>query len=537
MKKITIKAFLLVTSLSILFSACTKEYFNYDKLRKNQYQKINMQFPAVKTSLVLRDILKDYDHEELFVIDENGFLSLIYKENVYSQYAENIITLSDLSLPEDNLAGNEISGSNKVINRDLNFASFTAAQLDSIWYDTLLISIDVSNTMTTQGSLIIEFPGLKRNGNPVQMNITNYSGTSQLTVTNCHLDLSVNGPNNIQIKYTFNGWNGTSAQNVKITTSIKNQNYKTINGYIGHHDIDLPQDSLYVKIFNEPFEGSFYFKDPKVRFVTNNSFGLPIRLKLDTLYGKDADDVESPHYNVGLDMNPVNYPSVKWQYAQDSTDFDTLNAPWLRDMLQYKPRYVFFDGYGEINPGTAINNNFVIDTSIFELSMKFMLPLWGYASYPTFIDTVEFDAEEEFDKADDVTYLKIRLEANNGFPVQMFVQAVFIDSLGIPQDSLFYSLSEQMLVDGGVTNSEGKVVSKTQKVTEIVYERNRIDKLRHVKNVIFRASIATDDIEKHKNVKFYADDAIDLKLGVHVKGHTDFNFDDYEDDNDTTQTN
>jgi len=159
----------------------------------------------------------------------NGFLSLIYTENVYSQYAEEIITLNDINIPDDNLAGNEISGSNITISRDMNFASFTAAQLDSIWYDSLTISINVANNMTSQGSLIIEFPGLiKSNGNPVQMNITNLNGNNQLNLTNCKLDLSSNGPNNIKIKYTFNGWNGTAAQSVTIKTSIENQDYKTI---------------------------------------------------------------------------------------------------------------------------------------------------------------------------------------------------------------------------------------------------------------------------------------------------------------------
>ncbi len=533
MKKFSVKVISATVLFMVLFSACTKEYFNYDKLRKNQWQKVNIQGLAINTSLVLRDILKDYDHEELFVIDENGFLSLIYHQNVYSQRAEDLIVLEDISLPEDNLAGDEVSGTNKVINRDFNFASFTAAQLDSISYDTLLLSIDVSHTMANTGALVIDFPGLIKNGNPVQFNITNLNGNNQLMVTNCTLDLSQNGPNNIKIQYVFDGWSGSAAQYVKITTSIKNQNYKTINGYIGQHNLDLPKDSLFVKIFNKDFEGDFYFRNPSVKFITNNSFGVPIRLKLDTLYSKDANDVESPHYPVNLDMNPVNYPTIQGEYAKDSTVFDTLSAPWLRDLLNNKPRYVFFDSYGQLNPN-GTNNNFVIDTSIFELSMHLNLPLWGYAAYPTLIDTVDLDIEKDFDKIDDVTYLKIRLMANNGFPVELRVQAIFTDSLMIPQDSLFYNLSDQMIVDGGVTNSEGKVVKKTPKNTDIVYDKARISKLRHVTKVIYRVSIATDDIDKLKNVKFYADDNIDLKLAFHVKGATDLNFDQYSD---TTQTN
>jgi hypothetical protein len=116
------------------------------------------------------------------------------------------------------------------------------------------------------------------------------------------------------------------------------------------------------------------------------------------------------------------------------------------------------------------------------------------------------------------------------------VQAYFIDSLGVVQDSLFMNKEDWILVDGGITDADGKVYKKTRKITEIVYERSRINKLKTVSDIIYIAEIRTDDVEDNKLVKFYADDAVDIKMGIHVKGGTNFDFSNYE-DSDTTSSN
>jgi len=535
-KTFTLLSVILIFS-SIIFISCKKEYFDMDKLRTEQWQNVNMQVPLVNTSLVLRDILKDYDHEELFEIDDDGFLSLIYNNTAYSKYAKDIIVLNDVDFIPDNLDGSQISGSNIPIINNFNFSSFPGAQLDSIRYDSVTVEITVSHNMTTQGSLTVQFPGLTKNGSMAQILVSDFNGTTTQLYTGYNLNLSENGTtNNIKYNYIFDGWSGTSAQSVDITISLKNQDYKIINGYVGHHDLVLPHDSVLINIFKRKFEGQFYFQDPKIKLTMVNSFGLPIKLELDTIYGKDFDDNYSPYYTLGFIKNPVNYPTVKGNYADDEALFDTTNAAWIRDFLITKPKYVFFDGKGEINPSNNVDHsNFVIDTSLFTLNLEFQLPLWGRAEYPTLIDTTELDMESEFENLDDLTYLKFRFDINNGMPTEVRIQAYFLDSLGIIKDSLFMNKQDWILIDGGVTNAEGKVISKTRKITEIVYDRDRINKLEKVSDIIYVGEIRTDDIESGKLVKFYADDAVDIKMGIHIKGGTDLDFNGYEDD--TTSSN
>jgi len=526
-KKITLLS-LVIVLFGVTFISCKKEYFDFDKMREDQWQNVNMQVPLINTSLVLRDILQDYDKEELFEIDDEGFLSLIYNNTAYSKHAEDIIILDDVDFIPDNLSGNEISGNNITINKNFNFSSFLGAQLDSIRYDSVTIEVTVSHNMTNTGALTIQFPGLTKNGNMAQMLISNTSGTTSQLFTGYELDLATNGPNNIDYKYIFNGWNGTAAQSVNISISIKNQNYKIINGYIGHHNIDLPKDSVFIDIFKNQFDGQFYFEDPKIKLTMINSFGLPIKLQLDTIYGKDYDDNYSPYYLMGFEKNPVNYPTIKGNYATDEALFDTTNAIWIRDFITTKPKYVFFDALGEINPDNNINsNNFVIDTSLFTLNLEFQLPLWGRAEYPTLRDTSKLDMETEFSKIDDITYVKFRFDINNGMATEVRVQAYFIDTLGVIQDSLFTNREDWIVIDGGITDANGKVIQKTRKISEIVYDRNRINKLKNVSDVVYVAEIRTDDVENGKLVKFYADDAIDIKMGIHVKGGTNFDFSNY----------
>lgn len=518
---------------SIIFISCTKEYFNTDKMRQEQWQNVDMQVPIINTSLVLRDLLKDYDHEELFEIDDEGLLSLMYNQTVFSEYAKNLIVLSDIVLPNDNLPGNSISGTNIIINNNFNFSSFPGAQLDSIAYHNVDIEVTVSHNMPTEGALTVQFPGMRKNGNMAQLLVAN-SGTTTHTFTGYALDLATNGPNSLDYSYVFNGWSGTSTQSVNIAISIKNQEYRIINGYIGKHALTLPEDSVYVDIFNKKFDGQFYFEDPKIKLTILNSYGLPIRLALDSIYGKNYDDVYSQIYHLGFDKNPVNYPTVKGNIEKDEELFDSQSLPWLKEFIATKPKYIFFDGEGEINPD-VIQNNFVLDTSVFTLNMEFQLPLWLRAEYPTLQDTSELEMGKHFKKLTDINYLKFRLDINNGMATEVRIQTYFVDSLGVIQDSLFMNKEDWVVIDGGITDADGKVIQKNRKITEIVYEKDRINKLETVTDVVYVAEIRTDGIEEGKLVKFYASDAIDIKMGIHLKGGTNFDFSGYEDD--TTSSN
>lgn len=506
-----------------------------DKMRQDHWVNVNMQVPVVNTSLVLRDVLKDYDNEKLFVVDDEGFLSLIYNKVVYSSLAKDFITLPTQAFPTDNYTSTDVNGGatfNKVLP---NFDSFTGARIDSIKYDTLAIKISVNNTFANAGALTIEFPNLTKNGSPAILSISNLNGTTTQELYGYTLDLTDGGTSFNTIKYNYifgTTWNGTSGQNVGITVELSKNDYKNINGFIGQHDVPLPGDSVHVDIFDKEFDGQFYFKNPKIQFNMMNSYGLPIRLQLGSIQGTDFDGNQSPVYNIGLDMNPVNYPNIKGETALDSVLFDTLSAPWIRDLISYKPKYIHFDGDGFTNPQASIINNFVLDTSRFDLRMKFILPLWGRAEYPSLTDTSDMDVEKELEYVDDVTYLKIKLVANNGLAAEVRVQAYFVDSLGVIQDSLFSTINEQIVIEGGYTDETGKVIQKRSKITEIVYTQDRIDKMKTVKKVVYVAIVSTDDIEKLKNVKFYADDAIDLKMGFHVKGGSDLQY-----DSDTTSTN
>jgi len=529
--------FIGLTISMVFFFACKKEYFDMEKMRQEKWVNVNMKIPVVKTSLVLRDVLKDYDHEKLFEVDDEGFLSLIYQRTVYSSYAKDFIVLPTQSFPTETFIDNDINGGN-IINRTLpDFGSFIGAQIDSIKYDTLGISITVSNNFANTGGLTVQFPELTKNGNMAQMLISDLNNTTTQEFYGYELDLTNGGTANNIMKYNFvfdNQWNGNSGETVTVTISLTKNDYKIINGFIGQHDVPIPEDSVHIDIFDKEFDGQFYFKDPRIKLNITNSYGLPIRLVLDTIYGSDFEFNHSPYYNLGIDMNPVNYPSIKGDIAQDSISLDTVTFPEIRDLISYKPRYLHFNGEGITNPQAAILNNYIIDTSRFDLNMKFVIPLWGRAEYPTLTDTSDLDIEKEIDKLDDLTYFKINLFANNGLPAQLKVQAYFIDSLGIIKDSLFYTSNEQLIIEGGFTDNQGKVIQKRSKVTEIIYTRDRIEKMRTVKKVVYVATVSTDDIEHLKNVKFYASDAIDLKMGIHVKGGTDLDFEEYSD---TTSSN
>ena len=104
-------------------------------------------------------------------------------------------------------------------------------------------------------------------------------------------------------------------------------------------------------------------------------------------------------------------------------------------------------------------------------------------------------------------------------PTEVEVQIYFADSLYNIVDSAFTTTTRQVIASG-ILDVDGKVISKTHKFTELLFDRPRLDNMKDVKWIFLRGYICTTN-NTTQNVRFYSDYSIDMKIGLQAK----FNFD------------
>ena len=73
----------LLFSIAIVYQSCVRDNMNLDKVATEFQWNPNYVAPIAKGSLGIRDILQDYDTEELFEQDATGFLYMRYDKRVY----------------------------------------------------------------------------------------------------------------------------------------------------------------------------------------------------------------------------------------------------------------------------------------------------------------------------------------------------------------------------------------------------------------------------------------------------------------------
>ncbi|MFH1320166.1 MAG: hypothetical protein ABII90_05865 [Bacteroidota bacterium] len=90
MKKILFFALILSLPIILIIHSCVKDEYDLDMLAEQEW-KPEIAIPLIHASLSLRDILDDYDNEELIVVDHNtGFLAIVYKGTILSKKAREL---------------------------------------------------------------------------------------------------------------------------------------------------------------------------------------------------------------------------------------------------------------------------------------------------------------------------------------------------------------------------------------------------------------------------------------------------------------
>ncbi|HET6245753.1 MAG: hypothetical protein H0V01_05030 [Bacteroidetes bacterium] len=518
----------------VLLQGCIKDKLSLDNL-KDEWNP-TFAIPLVNASLGVYEILANTDSSDIVVIDPvTGFIALVYSGEVVSFDARDIVGLQDQIGQDDiTLSPSEFStltttGSvSKTQNSTHVYLPTSVIQIDSLRLKSGTIQLNVNNSLNHSGTLKIRIPGMVKNGIsfeqtiPISSSLPNNLQTINLQGYSVKMASGPGNYNEIPIEYILDlnysiGQSGNG--NISVERRFIGWEFDRIFGYFGQQIVSSAQDSIQLKIFNNSTDGYFELTNPSIKFNIINSFGFPIDLNINVLKSKNIETGVETNIALNNFPNPfaINYPSVSQIGGSASTPkkLDKSNSN-LATLVTPTPKFFIFGITGQSNPnGLPAQNerNFMTDESKFVIETEIELPLEGFAFGFSVIDTLDFSFSEN---KEEIESLLIRINVDNGFPVDLRMQLVLLDQNYKPLDSLLNPLEN--LVLSGVVGPAGKVTQSSQKITDVSYDQSKVYNLLNAKYIIVRgtsnsfgasASNASNTISK-----IYDDYKINVRVGL-----------------------
>ncbi len=554
--KNAIKNLLLIMGFVLLLAlpqSCLKEYSDLDKISKTPDYSPSVAGALANAKLTVRDIIRDYDKDELFEEGADGFLYLMYNKKAITKTADELISLPNQDFfptldvytgdVYNNLSPNGAYREFPQLSIPNLFNVSNQEQLDSIRFDAMDVNVVVNSTFDKEGILTITFPTLKKNNTPLVITV-NPDNTGNFHMdSDTHIEgytLGFDAGNNVLAEFDLSlrdGTNADASDMLDVTISMNNLDFDAIYGYVGRISTPIPQDTINISIFDNAFDGEVWFKNPNFILNVSNSFGLPITNYFGDLQSFSHIEDDNPgsgtwitYDDFPIDVLEVNYPTQLGEVAHQQELLNANNFPSIQELIASKPKYLLFEVDSVvINPNgyDQTITNFVSDTSSVSVDLSVNLPLEGNALY-SLVDTLDLDIEENFDDiSKHFVEANLRVVFNSLLPTNVYAQVIFTDSLFNPISQLYDDSEGKRMIASAVLNNQGKAIQSTQEITDIVfgngsnYERD-INDLNRVKKAIVIATLKTNDAGVTGATapisKFYAENYLEVKIGVKGQG-------------------
>jgi hypothetical protein len=489
--------------------------------------------PLVYSRLQFEDLLGQVDVDQYLRIESDGSMTLIYGDEYTSETAEEILGLDDQNFSETfTLSPAQLSTLNTVgevkvqINRNLGYG-FGANELDKLWFKNGSLAMNLTTTLEHDVSLSFKVKEGLKNGlvftpavDAIYTSLPN-TGNSNTDMEGLEIDFTKTAQGHsemevdIELTITKKGSNIIKpVETISYTLDLINQAYQRADGLFIDIDFSAGGDTLRVPFFDNSAGGSFTLADPRVKFVIENSIGIPLNARITKFEGTSVDN--STLALVGI-PDPLPVPIItKAEIGLTKKDSFELNKNTsnLADYVNNRPAKNVY--LVEVKAGGTGARHSVLDTSKIKGRVEIEVPLEGTARDYALEVTQPFDLN--LDNVEQIKEVMFRLYTENGFPIDVQTQLYFEDSMSnTVLDSLFGS--DILILPSGNIDAGGRVISANPKTIDATKSSASIDRIKDANRIRIRAAFNTPFGSGgiQPDVKFYKDYNILLQLGVQAE--------------------
>ncbi len=545
---------LVLFSIVAFLSSCVKDYFELDKLAKGSWTP-DLAVPLIHSELTLADMLPLHDSTVDVHVDNDNFVTLIYTGRVFK--TTDLIDIPDqsfnqsLSIPQsyqDNFNNTVPVGSTLIIppftvNGDYNFPGNADFKIDSVFLKQGFLNISVASQIQQDVTMDINISKLRdHSGNFFHATLPmNFAGNLPVTANSVPLDLTgysldmtgVSGTSynhldiTVQATITKTSNNAISPSNtITVNCNLTDLDFSSIFGYLGQNLVTIPADTVDIGLFLHSLgAGELHILDSKLKLTVENSFGVPIGGHIGAFYGFHEVAGQHPITGIPNDSVTVGYPTYSNIGGKDTTVYYLTQASGsnIADVINYTPSYILCDLNAISNPNNDPTiKNFATDSSHFFIDIQVELPMHGTLKGFVLQDTSDFTFDQESDK---MSSAMIRINMNNGFPMEGWVQVYMTDTNYNVLDSLIAPLEQ--IISAAPVGPDEKVdqANAVRKIVDVyfdeagIFPHHKMQTLKDVKKILVKGTLNTYNVNNtpSQNVKIYSTYKLGVRVGIDAK--------------------
>lgn len=523
-----------ILGVAIIQSCIKSSDFNFNKMASPVYNG-EWAIPLITSHITLRDVLKSQD--STMRIDQ-GLVSFVYNvKNLTSMTADQLMKIPDQSLQVQNLTFPTTISGIPIIDLSLGHdypmslstdvplkLANTTQVLESIYIKSGTIEIPVNTNFNKNTVINVYAPQIIRKSTGVQIVIPPIFITPAAPVTSVTIDISdctlflktVDGiPNTIHFDCDLNMVGNNTYPTLPTYTFIMglkfaNLLFRNMYGNLGNFTMNLSK-TVDFSVFKTNLGSGFHFGQGAINLNLNvdNSFGIPIQLETTTLTAHS--NINTPH---DVTINLFEPTTIEAPTVFGATKRTTVpsTSPNISDAFNISPNKITLVVNANTNPGSLTNSNFVSDKSIINANMDITLQLFASISNYSFQDTLSFDLKN----ADQLESASFRISTTNGFPLGVRIQVLFKDENYNQLEAMFIEPFPEMLKPAIVSGApDYKTITPTDyQFPDIIYNHERLLKIKNAKKVIIKAILNTPD---NGLVKIYDSYYFDTKIAIRTK--------------------
>lgn len=512
----------------LALTACNTDFFEVEGIGNSTWTP-TVAIPIGYAEYSLDELLYRSDSLVEIKEDENRFVTLVYEKQLISESAQKFLGLVNQAFketynlnipkpyPDPVLASGVSFHSEEAFS--FNYNTGANASIDSATFAAGILDIEVLSTIKAEVQAQLIFPYVDNNGEPltINMNLDNYGGAyitrkEQKILDNFKIDLRNNQLDAIvALDITTYGAPVSSEDYLTIKVDLHDLTFKSFYGNVGTRSLYIKEERFTFDIFNEIGIGEVYFNDPRLVFTVQNSFGIPISVDFRGVYAEDPEDgiinLQGEITNVPSKIKAPDYSQV----GETHTSVITINKENsnFAEIVAALPTALNMPLNATTNPD-GNNQNFVLDDSRIDISLAAELPLDLRILGLRNSIKLDFSSGE----TDFIDSGKLRINTENGFPIEGKVKVVFKNAQG---DLLSISPNDDFnspLLKAAPVNDNGIVISPAATIVDIPLSREQLDLIEQATEVEVEIELNTTDAANGQNVKLLANYAIKVNLGI-----------------------
>lgn len=478
-----------------------------DRLKKTEWSP-EVALPLVHADLSIADVLAQ-GQPDILVVGEDNKLSVTYDQVLYSARGSELLALIDHQLEAIHGQVNYPLG--VLPNSILQYLELAHGEL------RLLLRNDGRSDI---GEVQVNIPSLHIDGLPYEGHYVNISSLDEtIPLQEAELFFLNGEDNEINISFTVKDLSGEDVTSqYKLLLQFRGLFFRKAKGWFDQFVLDFETDTIELDLFQNWKSGAVYLDDPKAMFSFNNSIGIPFSASLATfdasVDGSGATVIPIDYSNALGDSFAIEYPtSDDVEGAINSIftlDRDNSN---LQNVIKVSPKEVRYDLNLVAHHAYDLSEaGFISDTSRLVVSTAVELPFTGRIQNVLVVDTLELSTKF-IGELDDVLAATIEVRTENSLPLEVDLQAYFLDANGAIIDSLFNSPE---FLESGVANAQGRVTQASLRLNAIQTTAAQLDRLRQARYLALRGKMNTFN-QGNTTISFYDDSHLAIDLALKLK--------------------